>query len=219
MKVDIYIKERKGSRKIRIPWLPDAVKLTEGETQTAEYKIINKGDVAVPTGTGLATYSWEGVWPGKYRTNGDMMRGKWQEPKTYHNIIRDWMQKGTALNVMVTGYPVNANVYVKKYEAEASGGFGDIVYNIELEQQREITITATKQKHTTKRPSTTKKSYTIKSGDTLWGIATRFYRNGSQWTKIYKANKSIIESTAKKRGFRSSSNGHWIFPGVKIQIP
>ena len=31
--------------------------------------------------------------------------------------------------------------------------------------------------------------------------------------------KDIIEETAKKRGMKSSDNGHWIFPGVKLSIP
>ena len=38
-------------------------------------------------------------------------------------------------------------------------------------------------------------------------------------SEIYNANKSIIESTAKKYGKKSSSNGHWIYPGCKLTIP
>jgi nucleoid-associated protein YgaU len=35
-------------------------------------------------------------------------------------------------------------------------------------------------------------SYTVQSGDTLWDIAKKFYGNGTDWTKIYDANKSVI---------------------------
>lgn len=66
---------------------------------------------------------------------------------------------------------------------------------------------------------TEKTNYTIKSGDTLWALAKYFYGNGSLYTKIYEANKSVIESVAKQRGRNSSSNGHWIYPGTKITIP
>ena len=63
------------------------------------------------------------------------------------------------------------------------------------------------------------KTYTVKRGDTLWGIAKKYYGNGSKWKKIYNANKTVIEKTAKKYGKRSSSNGHWIYPGTKLTIP
>lgn len=38
------------------------------------------------------------------------------------------------------------------------------------------------------------KTYTVKKGDTLWGIAKKYYGNGAQYTKIYEANKSKIKN-------------------------
>lgn len=70
----------------------------------------------------------------------------------------------------------------------------------------------------TKQP-TSSKTYTVKKGDCLWKISKKFYGKGSQWKKIYKANKSTIEKAAKKHGRKSSSNGHWIYPGTKLKIP
>ena len=62
-------------------------------------------------------------------------------------------------------------------------------------------------------------SYTVVSGDTLWGIAKRFYGSGSKYHIIYDANASVIESTAKAHGKANSSNGHWIWPGTVLTIP
>lgn len=56
-------------------------------------------------------------------------------------------------------------------------------------------------------PTVSTRYYTIQKGDTLWGIATKYYGNGSQYTKIYNANKSIIK------------NANLIYPGQKIVIP
>jgi nucleoid-associated protein YgaU len=35
-------------------------------------------------------------------------------------------------------------------------------------------------------------TYTVKSGDTLWAIAERFYGDGSMWTRIHDANRGRI---------------------------
>lgn len=62
---------------------------------------------------------------------------------------------------------------------------------------------------------------TVKSGDNLWSIARKYYGgSGSNWKKIYDANKSVIESTANRyRGGRGSDCGHWIYPGTVLTIP
>lgn len=62
-------------------------------------------------------------------------------------------------------------------------------------------------------------TYRVVSGDTLWGIAERFYGNGAEWPKIYTANAAQIEATARAHGFASSDTGHWIFPGEVFVIP
>ena len=66
---------------------------------------------------------------------------------------------------------------------------------------------------------TEKTTHTVKSGDTLWALAKYYLGNGALHSLIYEANKSIIETVAKQSGFKSSSNGHWIFPGTKLVIP
>lgn len=126
----------------------------------------------------------------------------------------------------------------------ADNGF-DIELEISLKQYREygvktitlVTVQTTKttdtttttDKTTTTSASTTtdrdnsskdtSKKYTVKKGDTLWGISKKYYGSGSKWKTIYNKNKSVIESTAKKRGLKSSSTGHWIFPGTVLTIP
>ena len=50
-------------------------------------------------------------------------------------------------------------------------------------------------------------SYTVIKGDTLWGIAKRYYGDGSLYTKIAAANSEKI------------SNPNLIFPGQVLIIP
>ena len=57
-------------------------------------------------------------------------------------------------------------------------------------------------------PEQTSKTYTVKPGDCLWNIAKKFYGKGSDYTKIYNANKGKI-----------GSNPNLIYPGQVFTIP
>lgn len=234
MWVDIYIRERQdisvklGKSKsvkipsplvIRIPWLPDAIQYDNGGGKFATYDILDKGEVAVPAGTNLAKYSWEGVFPGKYRNNKDMQRGLWLDPAVYHKILTKWKNEGTPLQLLIVGTSIYADVLLDEYEGKFVGGFGDFEYSLSFIEDKDIVVSTTKVP-ATKRPETqsSTKKYTIKKGDTLWDIAEKFLGSGQKWVTIYNLNKAIIESTAKKRGMKSSDRGWWIFPGCVISI-
>ena len=45
-------------------------------------------------------------------------------------------------------------------------------------------------------PPTGSQTYTMKAGDTLYGVARRFYGDGKLWTKIFEANKDKIRDVA-----------------------
>jgi murein DD-endopeptidase MepM/ murein hydrolase activator NlpD len=49
--------------------------------------------------------------------------------------------------------------------------------------------------------------YLVKKGDSLSSIASKFYSNGNEWEKIFKANKETIEYADK------------IYPNQKLKIP
>jgi LysM repeat protein len=49
------------------------------------------------------------------------------------------------------------------------------------------------------------KSYTIKRGDTLWGLAQQLYNNAYLWPQLWEANTWITDS-------------HWIYPGDVLLV-
>lgn len=53
----------------------------------------------------------------------------------------------------------------------------------------------------------TGRTYTVKSGDSLWKIAEQAYGNGSKYPKIFEANRDILDDPDK------------IFPGQVLKIP
>lgn len=54
------------------------------------------------------------------------------------------------------------------------------------------TVTVTKNRDESTAPKVA--AYTVKKGDTLWGIAKKYLGNGAKYTQIYDANKSIISN-------------------------
>ncbi|MET9913559.1 neprosin family prolyl endopeptidase [Streptomyces sp. NPDC006476] len=59
----------------------------------------------------------------------------------------------------------------------------------------------------------------VAAGDSLWALAEKVYGSGTQWQKIYEANKALIENAAHAHGFPSSRGGNLIFPGLNLVIP
>lgn len=62
-------------------------------------------------------------------------------------------------------------------------------------------------------------SYVVKKGDCLMYIARKELGDGTMWKEIYSLNQKVIEAETKKRGGKSSSNGHWIYPGTVLKLP
>lgn len=61
--------------------------------------------------------------------------------------------------------------------------------------------------------------YTVAKGDTLWKIAAQTLESPTRYAEIYNLNKEVIEETARGRGKRDSSHGHWLFQGTTLKIP
>jgi len=51
-------------------------------------------------------------------------------------------------------------------------------------------------------PAPVEKTYLVRPGDSLWGIAEKFYRNGLEWKRIYLANKDKIKNPNLIRPFQ-----------------
>lgn len=242
METDIYIREKNGSRELRIPWTPEKITFKANGTRFATYDILDRGEVWIPNGSNIHGYSWEGILPGEKNPATQLLRGgEWLDPKQYQSIWSWWRDNATPLRLLVTGTPINHDVYLDDYTVNYEGAFGDYRYTIEFVDAREFLIqevpkaeapslgkgkkvaTAVSAKKVMPTKRTTSKgtgstSYTIKSGDTLWGIAQKTLGSGSRWREIYNANQEIIEDAAKKRGKKSSSNGNFLVPGVSLTI-
>lgn len=224
--MEIYLKEKADSNtRFRFPSLPETVKV-KNTTNYQSYDIIGKGNIKIPKGMDSGNLSWSHVFFGQQATN-NYFPGQWIKPDECIKIIQDWQQNGTVLNLMVTETAINKDVTISKFDYNPVGAVGDYEYSITFEEYKELQAYTTDElqiatfvKKVVTRPAPQPtKQHTIVYGDTLWGLARRYYGNGVQWKKIYNANKDAIEADARKHGRSNSNGGNWIWPGLVLNIP
>lgn len=231
--MEIWLKQDKKA--LQIPILPASFAINvAGGHQTVN--IQTKGEVSIIGKRGLETIDFTSFFPAQDYPFASYAKDR--EPYDYVKTVRDWMEK--AVRLTITDTNINSEFLITNFSYGEPDGSGDVEYSISLQEYRKPTYTKPKKelppaslgnssglvvgKEPTRPTSKPKqKTYTVKSGDCLWNIAKKYYGSGTKASKIYNANKALIEKTAKKYGHSSSYNkgvaGWWIFPGMKLVIP
>lgn len=209
-----------GKERLRLPVNPESLQYTSPfnyeETQVAAL-----GDVTTIGYRGLKEFTLQSFWPAVYSPVYCGYSG-FIAPMDFVDKIENWRNQRAPISYIVTGikgvnYPA-VTIRDFQVEAERAGAPGDVYYSLTLKEYRppKVTVVDTTKPKTTSstksRPATTKstppKTYKVVSGDSLWKIAKRMYGNGSQWQKIYNANKKTI-----------GKNPNRIYPGQTLVIP
>lgn len=131
-------------------------------------------------------------------------------------------------------YDTNMKVSMEDYQITEDAKEGnDVKVKIKLKQYREFGTRVVKIKKDKKdgkdkavgggQPRETDNSpappapqqYTVVKGDCLWGIAKKFYGDGSQWERIYNANPGVCGRPYEEGGITYSM----IYPGDVLTIP
>lgn len=139
--MDIYLTNLKTKDRLRIPMLPEEISVKKAN-QFASYNIITIGDVRIPSGTSLDSFSWTATLPGKKRKNEPYVR-EWRKPNEIYKWITNLKAKNgkpVKARLLVTGTPINCDVYLQDFSPEPTGGYGDIEYSITLIQAKEIKV-------------------------------------------------------------------------------
>ena len=84
---------------------------------------------------------------------------------------------------------------------------GNIEGISEVNADQLVTLTQISEENSREEEVFTPVFYTIQKGDTLWAIATDFYKDGSKYPLIVEANIEVIKDADK------------IYPGQAIRIP
>ena len=214
--------------KILLPIAPEKLQLKIGNNNKT-LTLINEGEINILKKAKLTEIDFDVLLPNvkyPFATYNDTFHNasyflenieklKTSE-KPFQFIVSRKMPSGKIL------FDTNIKVSLEDYtiSEEAEEGF-DVKVTIKLKQYKDystktVQITIKQERprpvvvQTPSRPATTAPStrtYTVVRGDCLWNIAKKYYGNGSQYTKIYNANRDKIK------------NPSLIYPGQVFVIP
>lgn len=179
--------------------------------------ILKKGEIGLPGGKKLDNISFSSFFPQQYRSF--CQYSGFPSPDEFINHIETAQKEGKPIRFIITGTDINKLFLVENFEKTYKiHGRGDVDFSISLVEYIEIEIPkiadATKStdknnKRPSKKDNSSKKDreHIVKKGDTLWGLSKKYYGNGSDYMKIFNANKDKIK------------NPNLIIDGWKLVIP
>lgn len=209
---------------VLLPAAPASVSMRiKGQNQTLT--LIDGSEINVLKSPGLTEVSFDLLLP---QNPYPFLEGGAQSPEDYLSLFEEMKTSKSSFQWILSRsrpggqalFYTNLTMALEEYEIKDDAKEGtDITVSVKLKQWRSYgTKTSKVSKTSTKaEPPKAKRapgknepkaeSYTVKSGDSLWNIAKKYYGDGSKWQKIYDANKSKIKSPSL------------IYPGQVFTIP
>lgn len=208
-----------GEDRVRIPVLPSSYTITSEQDNTS-VTVCNLGEVTLRGKRKLQQVSFSSFFPMHYDASYCDVRSK--SPISMVNKIEAMKQAGS-VKLIITGI-LSMKVTIESFEWGENDRTGDIAYTLTMKEYRTVSIPAStlvKDSPTQPDPgnsgsgtsgrdqpeTTSTQSYTVKSGDTLSGIARKL-TGSTNWKTIYEQNKGVI-----------GSNPNMIKPGQVLTIP
>lgn len=219
MTIEVWLKYS-NTDKLRLPVVPEELEL-ESAFDVNKVSVAQLGAVTTPGFRQLKSIALKSFFPRDYNASYCDFQN-FDTPETYVNRIEKWRDLRKPLQLVITGTHINMAVLIDDFTTTiTAGNVGDIYFNISFTEHKSPPSTlivpnspTTVGKNET-RPDkvntaavTATTTYTVKSGDSLWKIATQHYSKGSEWRKIYNANVKVV-----------GANPNLIYPGQKLVIP
>jgi hypothetical protein len=203
-----------GNTVLLLPVNPSELKTSEAsKNRTAS--VINLGDINIPDVRALNNISFSSFFPAFYSAGMMISQTELKKPIDYVNMLMDMKNSKQPIRLVLAGniqqiLKANGNtsclflIEDMQYEIKAGQEY-DIYYTIKLKQYKNFEPrTIVLGKPTPSKPNKPNivikppsrpiivkeqlQGYVVKSGDSLWEIARRFYGNGSLYMKIANAN-------------------------------
>lgn len=204
----IYLSVSDGSEGFRIPVNPPEIEVKE-QGQGKTYTIVKLGEINIIKEPKLTEIRFESFFPAQrypFVVGQTLL-----EPSAYVNLLKKWLDERQVVRFVMTGSTVDINLPVSIEDftwREKAGAVGDIEYELSLkryvyhapkkvviqQQANKVTVQKKQSRPNEKKPPRT---YTLRPGDTLWGLAQRFLGSGTRWREIANLN-GIKDSQVRK---------------------
>ncbi len=204
-----------------LPVNPESISI-QRTASNEDIDIVGIGKATRKGEAGLINFTIESFFPG---ANSYFYAGN--RPSECIKFINEiWETENINNNVakiIVTGIPIPIDMYFVIDNFSYDHNAGDeqdiqyklqikkyIPYGVKLIETNSTTNTTVRTNSTnveTPKSNTKDKSYTVKSGDSLFAITKRYTGNGNKWRELYDLNKSKI------------NNPNLIYPNQVLTIP
>lgn len=204
----MIFRNTRTNEELVMPVTPSGFQLTAGRL-VESLDMAQTGQVNLPGLPALFNEQIEFLLPSEARNY--TAPGYSGEPYAIVDKLSQWSSDGDVLRFIVTETPVNVPVLLPPVQYREEGGAGDVTVTLTLREYRYLNVEITGKMTTGnsgRSVEAAKKAdtvYVVAKGDTLWGIARKYYGDGSLCYKL-----------ASRNGIK---NANLIYPGQKITIP
>lgn len=211
--MDIFLEDPTGLQ-MHFPVNPPEINIKRDKSYET-LTLALQGEFDIPGGEKIKEISFSSFFPIEHEP-GYCRTAEVPNPQHAMNQLNTWMVSRQPLRLIITNTDVNVLVMIASHNSSFRGGEpGDVYFDLTFRTWREYKVRSVSEigggtTAVEPRPDIkpVPKTYTVKPGDTLWGIAKLNLGSGSRWREIYDANAGVIGPDSDR-----------IYPGQELVMP